>query len=66
MLTQIIKNRAQIASIQAASLVKTMQGTRQGQDNAAHHARDLVIQGKTGATAVETGYRFGMGLPVLA
>jgi len=66
MLSNIIRERAQTAAIHAASLVKTMQGTPQKQDTAAIHARDLVLQGKTGATAVESGYRVAMGLAVLA
>jgi len=59
-----IKN--EIIAIQAANAVKLMGGDRIAQDTAAIYASALVDDGKTGATAVENGYRVGMGLELLA
>lgn len=54
------------AGIHAANAVKNSGGNRSKQDTAAIYARHLVEQGKTGATAVENGYRVGMGKAILA
>ena len=60
------KTRAQTAAIHAANAVKRMRGTRFGQDTAAIYAKELVLEGTTAATAVENGYRVGMGLKLFA
>jgi len=62
----IKQSRAQIAAILAANAVKRMRGTRSGQDAAAIYAKELVLDGTTAATAVENGYRVGMGMALLA
>ncbi|RLA20980.1 MAG: hypothetical protein DRQ62_09910 [Gammaproteobacteria bacterium] len=59
-------NRSQMAGILASNAVKLMNGDRVSQDKASIYAKALINGGKTGATAVENGYRVGMGLDLLA
>lgn len=59
------QTRANRAAIHAANAVKRRNGTRVNQDKAAIYAKELVLDGFTGATAVENGYRVGMGMASL-
>lgn len=54
------------ASIHAANAVKKRGGNSRQQDSAAISASLMIQQGKTGATAVENGYRVGMGMAAVA
>ena len=54
-----------IASTLASMAVKRQGGNRIGQDKAAIYAAELVLDKQSGATAVENGYREGMGLTPL-
>jgi len=59
------EQKAQLAATLASNLVKKMGGNRVAQDAAALYAKESVLDHYTGATAVENGYRVGMGLKLL-
>ena len=54
-----------IAAALASMAVKRQGGNRIGQDKAAIYAAELVLDNQSGASAVENGYRAGMGLTPL-
>jgi len=59
------EQKADYAATLSANAVKAMGGNRVAQDAAALYAKQLVLDHYTGATAVENGYRVGMGLKLL-
>jgi len=63
---EMLQTRAELAAIHAANAVKRRKGPRASQDSAAIVAKNAVLSGKTGASAVELGYRFGMGMEISA
>lgn len=54
------EKRSQRAAIHAAHLTKQQGGDRIAQETAAIYARQLVIDGKTGATAIDEGRKAGL------